>query len=175
MARLNPCLLAVLLAPVCLAAGASELEGHVAHEHGVAQLTVALEDNRLELVLTTPADNLFGFEHAPRKPGEKAAVAAGLSHLRRAGVLQPNPDAACRLAETHVDNPFSASHSNTHRDLEARYTFSCREGRKLTHLDASALFQTFPRLKRLRVDHALPGSQGSALLTANAPRAQLVR
>lgn len=174
MARLNPCLLAAALALACPAAGASELDGHAAHEHGVAQLTVVLEDNRLELVLTSPADNLFGFEHAPRKPGEKAAVAAGMSHLRRAGLLQPSPEAHCRLADAHVDSPFSAGSTNTHRDLEATYRLSCRDGRKLTHLDAGALFRTFPRLKRLRVDHALPGSQGSVLLTPSAPRAQLV-
>ena len=60
-----------------------------AHEHGAAQLNVALEGQRLELALESPAMNLVGFEHAAVSTSDKAAVARWtrtLSTMFAAGV-----------------------------------------------------------------------------------------
>ena len=53
-----------------------------AHEHGAAQLNVALEGQRLELALESPAMNLVGFEHAAVSSSDKAAVARAQQHLQ---------------------------------------------------------------------------------------------
>ena len=45
-----------------------------AHEHGAAQLNVALEGQRLELALESPAMNLVGFEHAAVSSSDNAAT-----------------------------------------------------------------------------------------------------
>ena len=44
------------------AAAASEYVRHQAHAHGIAELTIALEGNRLEMIFTSPAMSLVGFE-----------------------------------------------------------------------------------------------------------------
>lgn len=165
-------LLAVPLLLLPLAVGASELDGHAAHEHGVAHLTIALENRTLVIELISPADNVVGFEHAPRKPGEKAAVAAGVATLRRAGLVMPNADAGCKQDKAQADNPFAAAAHSSHRDFEARYTLTCQRPEKLQQLDTAPLFKALPRMKTLEVDYALPGSQGHAELT---PMATVVR
>lgn len=164
---------ALLTLPVLVIA--SELEGHAAHEHGAAHLTVALDASSLVMELTSPADNVVGFEHAPRKPGEKAAVAAGTAALRRPDLIAPNADAGCVRGKAQADNPFAAGGNSGHRDFEARYTYTCRHPDKLQQLDATALFKAFPRLKTLDVDYALPKAQGHAELDPASPRARLER
>ena len=44
--------------------GAAQAAG--AHQHGVAQLEVAVDGNSLTVTLDTPLDNLLGFERGPR-------------------------------------------------------------------------------------------------------------
>ena len=178
MIRLHHLLLVLLLPSLPLLAHAESLDGHASHEHGVAQLTLAMELTTLEISLESPADNFFGFEHAPRKPGEKAAVASALASLRRPGLMKLPTDAACNLLKADVANPFSGTpNSGTandgHRNLDAHYTFNCRLPGKVSSLDASALFKAFPRVQRIKLDHALPGSQGSTTLTPKTPIARL--
>lgn len=46
-----------------------------AHEHGRAVLQMAVEDNRIDLMLTSPAYNLAGFEHEPRNDEQRNRLA----------------------------------------------------------------------------------------------------
>lgn len=55
------------LAPMALAA-----DNPGAHEHGHARLQMAVEENRIDLMLNSPAYNLAGFEHGARTEAEKA-------------------------------------------------------------------------------------------------------
>jgi len=178
MIRLHHLLLVLLLPSLPLLAHAESLDGHASHEHGVAQLTLAMELTTLEISLESPADNFFGFEHAPRKPGEKAAVASALASLRRPGLMKLPADAACSLLKADVANPFSGTpNSGTandgHHNLDAHYTFNCQYPGKVVSIDASTLFKAFPRLQRIKLDHALPGSQGSTTLKPKTPIARL--
>lgn len=168
-------LLMPALLGLTLSATASELDGHAAHQHGVAHLTIALEGQILVMELESPADNVTGFEHAPRKPGEKAAVAAAVASLRRSGLLLLNGEAQCTQVKARANNPFAAAGGSAHADFDASYTFSCRSPEKLVLLDARGLLKTFPRMKTLNVDYALPGTQGSLELTSVTPTARLVR
>ena len=56
---------------------------HAAHTHGVAELNLILNTER-EIVaeLITPADSVYGFEHAPRTTAEKAQMEKGLKRLK---------------------------------------------------------------------------------------------
>lgn len=168
-----------LLVPalLILSAGAiaSELDGHAAHQHGVAHLTVALEAQTLVIELTSPADSVVGFEHAPRKAGQKAAVAAGTAVLRRPALFVPNPEAGCGSARTEAENPFASGDQRSHRDFTTRHAYTCRQPEKLRLIDAAALFLALPRLKKLQADYALPTAQGSASLSPANPRVRLER
>ena len=175
MLRLPACLSLILLSALPATALAGDLDGHAAHQHGVAQLTLVLEKNTVQIALESPADNIVGFEHAPAKPGEKAAVAAAMSTLRRPTLFGLNTEAGCGKARTQAGNPFDTSGNAAHRDFDVNHTFECSQPTRLNRLDANALFKAFPRLQSLKVDYALPGGQGSVTLTPASPNAMLVR
>lgn len=167
-------LLSALMA-IPLTSLAEDFGGHAAHEHGVATLTAAMESQTLVLALESPADNITGFEHAPAKPGEKAAVQSALARLKQPDLLLANAEAGCRMSSTRADDPFANTGSRAHRDFDVEYRLQCRQPGKLTRLDAAALFKAFPRLRTLKVDYALPAGQGGATLTPDAATARLVR
>jgi hypothetical protein len=56
--------------------GADQLtaQTHEAHEHGIAQLNVAVENSQVELDLDSPLINFISFEHPPSTPEQKEEV-----------------------------------------------------------------------------------------------------
>lgn len=60
-----PVLATSLLLATSAGAAAGEHREHGAHEHGVAQLNLVLEGEKLLIELASPGVNIVGFEHAP--------------------------------------------------------------------------------------------------------------
>lgn len=97
MKRIALTALAGLAAPMAMA---EEQRGMGAHEHGVSQLELAIEDGTLTLALRAPGADIVGFEHAARSDEDKAAVDAALSLLRQPEAVFALPEAAgCTLVE----------------------------------------------------------------------------
>ena len=95
-------LLSVLLPALLFAATGLAWAGK-AHQHGVAQLDVAVEPTRVTLELDTPLDNLLGFERAPRTDAERAVVDKALARLRAAdGLFRIDGAAGCTLAKVSL-------------------------------------------------------------------------
>jgi hypothetical protein len=72
----------LLAAAAFVAAGsvfASDNPG--AHQHGHAELQLAIEGNQIDLIFTSPAYNLLGFEHRARTDAQKDLVADTTSWL----------------------------------------------------------------------------------------------
>lgn len=115
-----------------------ERKDHAAHEHGVARLTVATTDNGVEIMLETPAANLFGFEHTAKTDEEKQVVSTAKAKLE--GVFAPNGDAACDLASHAVD--MGHEHEG-HSDVGASWNFTCKNPDKLNSVGVQ-LFSAFP-------------------------------
>ncbi|MFO6377007.1 DUF2796 domain-containing protein, partial [Pseudomonas aeruginosa] len=85
---MRPLLLALVLLPFAAQAHDDHDHDHAhgslgKHEHGVAQLNVALDGKTLELELDSPAMNLVGFEHAASTDADKAAVAKARAQLEK--------------------------------------------------------------------------------------------
>lgn len=165
----------IMLACLPITGLAEDMDSHAAHQHGMAQLTLVLEKNTVQVALESPADNIVGFEHAATKPGEKAAVAAAISTLSQPTLLGLSTEAGCSKATTRIKKMLATPEHSAHRDIEVSHTLSCSQPDKLKQLDASALFKAFPRMQSLKVEFALPAGQGSVILTPNAPLATLVR
>lgn len=163
---------------------------HGAHEHGVAHLSVATDGGELLIELTTPLDNLVGFEHAPRTAAQRKAMAAAEQRLREGGALfAPSTAAGCALREVSVESPWpqggeqADGHKHDHKhdhdhgddghaDLVASYRFECSAPAALERID-TALFDAFPRLRELRAAHASGRGQGSAVLKPGAAALKL--
>ena len=104
------------------------------HVHGVGQLQVALEQSRVDVVLTLAAIDLVGFERAPENAAQRTAISEAVARLQRAGeVLQFSADAQCELvsvniaselleAEQHHDHRHEPS---GHASFVASYRFAC--------------------------------------------------
>ncbi|WP_151633660.1 DUF2796 domain-containing protein [Noviherbaspirillum aerium] len=154
---------------LCLLLGAGGASAAGAHQHGVAQLTVATEGNRLELELSSPLESLVGFEHEPRNDKERKAVQAMKDSFRKPEALfAPSVAAQCSAAPAEVELPGGDS-KDGHADMHAAVAFECKTPAALKDLEVK-LFDSFPRLQRLKVQLVAGGKQSGTELTRQKRR-----
>ncbi len=159
------------------------------HEHGKANLNVAVDGDRLLIELDSPADNLVGFEFKPRTDEQKARLAAALETLRDgAALFAMSPGADCRLQSAAVSPPrYPSDHDHahghahdrtkdedSHADLEASWAFRCSNMAALMWLETS-LFTRFPGTRQLATSILAPAGQTAVVLTPGTNRALLPR
>ena len=152
--------------------GAATAVAAPAHQHGQAQLEIALEGDRLSILLASPLDALVGFERAPRTESERQALASMGEALRDAGAMFALPEAAhCALLGVELDSPVLAQQpvKGGHADLLAHYRFRCTHSHTL-HGIRTGLFEAFPRLRKLNLQFVGPAGQRAATLTPKNPR-----
>ena len=79
------------------------MEQHGKHEHGVASLSLAVDNKGLEISLDSPAANLVGFEHQPSTDEQSQQVAKVKAQLENPTSLFDIPAAAeCSLTKTEL-------------------------------------------------------------------------
>ena len=174
--RAHSVVLATLLMTVpALAADKTASEQHPAHQHGAANLQVSLEGRALQIAFDGPADNLLGFEHAPRTDAQKQAVARVEQQLKQSSQLFGTPPAAdCQAQPARVDMKLPAADSReTHSEIEVEWRWECGKPDALTHVDASGLFKAFSRLKQLKVQIVTAQGQKTAVLKPGAARLKI--
>lgn len=166
-----------LLSLLPIAAQAHEPGAHV---HGIATLQVAVDGNILTIDMSSPLDNLIGFEHVPQNDKEKAAVQAMTDSLNKANLLfVPTVSAQCTLQSVNLDSSVidkkTQGSSNAkphepeetgHADLDGEFVFKCARPEKLHDLQVN-LFQRFPHTRQIKVEIAAPHGQSAATLTAD--------
>lgn len=164
-----------------------------AHEHGVAELSVATDGGALVIELVSPLDNLVGFEHAPANDAQREALARAEARLNDAAGLFRLPGAAgCVAVEVSVEWPWAVAggdghahdpahdhgHDHApgkqgadkdgaggHADMTATYRFDCAQPGALDAIDTQ-LFAVFPRLHEVRAAKATARGQGATVLRA---------
>ncbi len=163
----------VLGATTALAVHAEEFEQHGAHEHGKITINAALDRQELSIELDAPADNVVGFEHAPRTDAETAAVRDAEKLLKNAqGLFGFPPAAQCHFAGSQVTAPrweaeTSEAHGESghehHADYEARFTYRCEAPLQLAWFEPWLLGK-LREVREARVN----------LITASGQRSQVV-
>ena len=173
-----------LLAAASLPSAANAQHTHGAHEHGAAELTVALDGQALVIELISPLDNLVGFEHAPANDTQRAALAEAGRLLSDAEAMFALPvAAACRFEHADIESPWpmaavapAAGHADAahapptrgeHEEVVVAYRYTCLQPAALQRIDVRA-FARFPRLREIRAEHATARGQGAAVLTPAA-------
>lgn len=185
---------AALLAGLFVAANpasAAERE-HGPHEHGVGQLSLAVEGNTVEIEITAPGADIVGFEHAAETEADRAALAAAAARLKDAIALFRFPSKAdCRLEEAEVhsalldgahghekghahekghDHDKAHGHgAEAHAEFRAHYHFRCADPAALSHVDLG-YFTAFPAARELEARTITAKGQGAQELTADRPR-----
>lgn len=75
------------------------------HEHGIAELSLAIEARTLEVLLSVPADSLVGFEHKATREADIQAVQKAEAQLRQAyNIISLPKAAACVLKTAQVEH-----------------------------------------------------------------------
>ena len=181
---MKPLISAVLsaLLVLCGVATASPAGASKPHQHGVAQLDVAVDAMRVTLELDTPLDNLLGYERAPRNDAERAAADKMLARLRAADQLfRIDSAAGCTLAKVTLEAPVLGLGANAatpakgeHADLNGRFEFTCKAGNLARFVEVD-LFEAFLPMKRINLQLVLPRGQMKATLVRPATRVALVR
>jgi hypothetical protein len=165
---------AALGATAAFSLSAEEFEQHHAHEHGKITINVALEKRELSIELDAPADNVIGFEHAPRTEAERQAVHDALLLLRNAQDLFGLPSAAqCRVTGSDISSPHweaepTSAHDESpheqHADYEGRFTYRCEAPRELTWLEPWIL-DKLRGVHEARINLITPSGQRSQIVT----------
>jgi hypothetical protein len=180
--------LELMLATVGSAAQQGHHHGHhAAHEHGVAELKVAVDGANLFVEFVSPLDNLVGFEHAPATVAQREALRRAELRLRDFPAMFALPQAAgCVLESVTLDGPWlqTAEHDHPHdehaahtepdagghAELVAAYQLVCAHPEALDGLE-TGLFTHFPRLQQIRAERA--SIRGQSAITLRAGRVRL--
>lgn len=185
-------LLGCLIGACSLVPVASASDNPDAHEHGTAQLQMAMENNRIDLIFTSPAYNLAGFEHEAQTDKQKKQLADIRRWLETTPLINTgNRDCSVTRAtvqlgengglhqkhdhhetghhdgkEHHHDHNHDRHHrqGETHRDYDVAQQLTC-EGIDAGDIFTSPLPARFPELEELAVEWVGPAGQGSTLLT----------
>jgi hypothetical protein len=171
---------APLLLAAALLASAGAFAGK-AHQHGHAQLAVAVDPQRITISLDTPLDNLVGFERAPRDDAAKKRVDEALARLRDTAALwRVDPAAQCKPDKVEITAPVlglgaaAPAGKNDHADVEVSWEFACAAAPRAGFVE-TGLFEAFARLKQVAVQAASPKGQIKASLKRPASRIALAR
>jgi hypothetical protein len=152
---------------------------HGAHEHGIADLTIAWSGNELAIDLQTPAYNILGFEHIPDSEAEQELLEESLATLQEGSlllILASDADCAVTEATVHTDlleEEHTVKETDTqeeaHSDIEVAYHIQCQEPGKIESLDTSELFAHFPNFEQLHAQWVSDTQQSAKNLTPADP------
>ena len=144
------------------------------HQHGHAELQVAIEDEHIELFLLSPAANLVGFEHSPETSAQQQTW-ANLKAWAEHTPLVNMASGTCSVVNTDVhatwpaqdqhQNDHDHDHShNSHADVEISQSLTC-PGLSIDSDMETPLISRFPALEQLQVQWVSPRGQGSHRLS----------
>lgn len=192
------CMAAAALALVCVGSGATAAEtSHGAHEHGTAELELAVEGSDVAVNFASPMYNLVGFEHAPRDERDREAVATARALLDDPrNLVRLQADAACTAVEldihwevpsaeeverdgneaagrdAHDDEPDDHEAEEPHAELAVSIRYRCEHPDRLNALDITA-FESFERLSEVELSAVGPGGAVAESPDHDSPRVDL--
>lgn len=148
------------------------IAGDHAHQHGVAQINLALADSDLLIELHASGEDLLGFEHAPHTSKEKAKQKAVNEELKQVSRLLTLPESAgCTVVTQDVSDTLKEKH---HGEIQATYRFSCKNPEKIDEVTVH-FFKTYPGLEQIKWQAMVNKSQKSGTLTPTTPTLSWVK
>jgi hypothetical protein len=147
-----------------------------AHVHGIASVDVAIDTASITVTMSSPLDNLIGFEHPPRTDGERSAAHSAVATLQQgAKVFAIDPAGGCTLrsvdlssAALGVGHPDPSEAEAGHADIDGTYEFACTSTQLAKFIDVG-LFQ-FAHMQKVAAQVAGPHGQFKRELTSGGRR-----
>ncbi len=120
---------AVLLLLSASAVAAEETRQLDAHEHGVGQLDIAFDGDKIAMELHAPGADIVGFEYAAQSSEDRAKVDAAVATLARPLELFSLPVAAeCSVVEASASLESEAEHGDDDHEEHDDHTEHKEEG-----------------------------------------------
>ena len=144
-----------------------------AHLHGVAELTLAIEGNSVEINLESPSINIVGFEHKATSKQHIKAVDQAKAILESSSNLFFFSGTDCAIRQATIDmsalieqeqDHHHHKHDDDHSEINASYLYQCSQGEKLDTVSVN-LIALFPKLEQLKVMWLTNHQQGATTLT----------
>ena len=170
----------LLLLPLSLLAGAAAAsENPGAHQHGHAELSFAVDGNKVEVMFVSPAYNVLGFEHEVRTKAQTRALQQANDWFAGTPLID-TPDGTCTVisSEVHHSGPEQEQeqeqhhegnehehedHGSGHSAFEVTQTLTCPGVQNATTL-ITPLTTRLERLEHLDVQWAGAMAQGATRL-----------
>ncbi len=165
-----------------LSALTASAENLNAHQHGQAELQLAMDGQSVELMALSPAHNLLGFEHEPLTEAEREAVESALTWLTDTPLINTvSGSCSIQASEVHYayagdegDDAHHEEHGDhehehhesgeaTHTDIEVFQTLNCPDLAPDSQL-VTPLREQFPAIEDLDIEWAGPEGQGALRL-----------
>lgn len=146
-----------------------------AHVHGAGKLDLVIENGKVSIALDAPADDILGFEHAPRTPAQQAKLAAAVAKLKEADKIFRMPaEAGCRLtkAEAGLEQPDPKAKPGDHADFNGSFEFECSAIAKLNVIDLG-YFAAFAGASKLGITIVTAKAQATREATKAKTRIDL--
>lgn len=168
---------ALALATLPAATLASDNPG--SHQHGHARLQMAIEGERIDVLLLSPAANLVGFEHPPETDEQREKV-AGLEAWASQTPLINTGSGSCTVNQADVHGTWPAGNEDKHdhdhdhqheghADIEISQTLACPGLSAGGELETTVMVR-FPAMEQLDVQWVSPQNQGGTRLTSGQSR-----
>lgn len=158
-----------------------------AHVHGVSELNIAIEGNKLDIQLRSPAMNIVGFEHKAVTANQIVKVKQSEALLKQHASLFSFTKGGCLLSKAEVTLPDlieedEASHDhhqdkhehghdhkedhaehNEHSEIVAHYHYTCEDMDELSTVTLG-FFDVFPAMEKIDGMWITETGQGAAVL-----------
>ncbi len=165
--------------------GSAEEHGsHASHTHGVAKLTVAVDNDVVEIEFRSPAVNLIGFEHQASTKLDFEEINRAKAILNQNNVMFSFSGGDCQLINHFVDvssiidksqlkghqpkrSKYSHQHDDNHTDVHATYHYSCENTSSLTSITVN-VFTLFENIQQAQAFWINSSTQGVVLLNSKS-------
>lgn len=136
-----------------------------AHVHGLAHMSIALDDHTMVVQLTVSAHDILGFERNPVDQEEQALLKSAMSVLKSTDQWLLIQKGACAIKEKELINPFVSNHTESseqpsgHFDFELNAVYNCDNSSEIEGIDVN-LSKHFDHIHHIEVQWLAFGQQG---------------
>ncbi len=177
--KMSQCLIVFFIVFSGFSYAETESRQQNAHQHGKAELAIAISKEDVIIELHSPAHNILGFEHQPKTEKQQQLLANAITRLKTTDNILIIPKSAqCKLKSVEVESPFShkndeihhheeEAHEEAHSEFEVIYQYQCGDNKHLTNVNLKPLFENFPGFEQLDVQWLSNNKQSAKTLSIN--------
>lgn len=144
------------------------------HTHGTSNISIAFENNVLQIQLNAPLMDIVGFEGKPKSVKQKNDLELALAKLTNWKSIFQFYEGLCEEQKVLIKKNHEKTHHDhdhekhstedySHSEIEVFYEFYCTESKKLSSVKIQ-LFKKFSRMQKINAQWISDTGQGQKFL-----------